>query len=694
MRRLFAFLLLSWIPSLTWAAGFNPSGSDKSLEYLGMVFGQVGNLPISALGNQLFSEMMRIINEVAFGLAVVVVIYTTVVSTIQTAQEGETMGKKWSTIWVPFRAASGIYLLLPTATGYSYIQIMVMWFVTQSVGAANALWERVLDSYDQGLGFHETEFDGAAADLKNGSGTIFNILKSEICSAYLNDNEAAQQVLNKEPITSFLQGKNIIWGTPSNGNIYCGEMSVQGTANTLAKAQNSMGSSGKDHDRIQNQLQTLIQQLARSNLAVPAQEAVAWQNDQIQWAMANELRFAANALQDKVQKIIESNQSTVSGDDLSQTARLEGWIHAANYYFKLVNGSAQAATPTTVSFNHQEMDLTSLFGSHQGGIIENQINRLTNDYAKYAAERVGRAPKKSEMGIGVNNAGMAKLDDEAAEIMNIFFGSLFKELAIKLSKAITTHDGDPLVSISRFGGILIGIVEDTFFIALMSTFGLFIISSIMSCLVPMGHVLDAILSIIMPVALFIIAVLWVAGITLGLYLPLIPLLVFTFASVAWILLVIEAIVAAPLVSLSLVVPSEDEIGKAGHSMVILVGLFLRPSLMIVGFIIAAKLLAVAIQMLNFGFKGLLLSSLPNVGLFGGVAIVVIYVGFATAIVHESFTLIYLLPDKILRWMGGQAENTDDAMSKARKTEKSAEKGASVTKGMAGGALKFAQSKAK
>ena len=72
-----------------------------------------------------------------FVLGIIILLYTLVISTVNTAQEGELMGRKWSSIWIPMRSVMGTGLLVPTASGYSLIQILVLWIIVQGVGAAN-----------------------------------------------------------------------------------------------------------------------------------------------------------------------------------------------------------------------------------------------------------------------------------------------------------------------------------------------------------------------------------------------------------------------------------------------------------------------------------------------------------------------------------------------------------------------------
>jgi hypothetical protein len=48
-------------------------------------------------------------------------------------------------------------------------------------------------------------------------------------------------------------------------------------------------------------------------------------------------------------------------------------------------------------------------------------------------------------------------------------------------------------------------------------------------------------------------------------------------------------------------------------------------------------------------------------------------------VHEAFSLIYLLPDKVLRWMGVSGEGGTEAGSLAKQQEGSVDKGIGLGK---------------
>ena len=75
------------------------------------------------------------------------------------------------------------------------------------------------------------------------------------------------------------------------------------------------------------------------------------------------------------------------------------------------------------------------------------------------------------------------------------------------------------------------------------------------------------------------------GATLGYYVPMYPYIMFSFGCLGWMIAILEAMVAAPLIALGLTHPEgHDFLGKAEQAIMLLLGIFLRPVLMVVGLI--------------------------------------------------------------------------------------------------------------
>src|SRR3990167_9445363 len=99
--------------------------------------GLLGYEPEGTTTMTILGRMFSVFNTIVMTVGAFVVVYVTVVGVMMTAHEGEFMGKKWNNIWIPIRTVLGIGALVPTASGYSGLQIIMMWVIIQGIGAAD-----------------------------------------------------------------------------------------------------------------------------------------------------------------------------------------------------------------------------------------------------------------------------------------------------------------------------------------------------------------------------------------------------------------------------------------------------------------------------------------------------------------------------------------------------------------------------
>lgn len=131
------------------ALNFTPPPSDYSVQFLSNLFGLVDGV-LHGTGSQIMGAIFTVFNAAVLALGGIVIMYTLLVGTMNTAHEGEMLGKKWSSIWIPIRSTGGLALLIPKASGYCLMQIFVMWVVVQGVGAADKVWNGALDYLNKG----------------------------------------------------------------------------------------------------------------------------------------------------------------------------------------------------------------------------------------------------------------------------------------------------------------------------------------------------------------------------------------------------------------------------------------------------------------------------------------------------------------------------------------------------------------
>ncbi len=691
MKWVIGLFLLFGLPSIGFAETlFTPPATDKSLEYLGMIFGSVGELPVSG-GDATLSVLMRLINQIVLSLGFIIVGWTIVVSSLHSAQEGQVMGKKWSSIWVPTRAVLGMYLLLPSASGYSYIQIMVMWIILQSIGAADSLWNQVLTSWEQGGAINQP---APTIKFTSGTGTtsIMSMFKSKICETTLNSQSTEFEL--REQISFFQKDDKAIWGYPSDGTNVCGQIDMSPILAVIQSRSTNPLSEIQKAQALQNYFYSL--DLVQLNLANSATEAAqrpanTWQN---YLSLVNGVAELKSTISNALENAIQSNAPSEASRIDTTSARDAGWIHAGGFYFNIIKGDSKSGV-SGITFSAPLSDMSALCVEKSNFCpdLQNKITTAFANYVTYIGQTAAVAESKGIKGFESNLNNLPPASQNSLSAISNSLKNIVNDFIKGISGDAEDKKVDPLLSLSSIGQKIMSASEAAIWACIIVLGTLALISSIMKSMQPAGYVVDTILIVAATVVMTLVVLLWGVGMTLGLYLPLIPYLLFLFGGLAWLIIVIETMVSSPLIALSLIVPSEDEIGKATAALVIIVGLFFRPSLMILGFVFASKLLIVAVGMLNYGFTNILNTTILGIGLFGAIAIVIIYAGILIAIVHEAFSLIYVLPDKALRWMGAHGEGTDIA-SNLKKIEGNVDTAAKTSGGLAKGATSAAMKLAK
>ncbi len=166
----------------------------------------------------------------------------------------------------------------------------------------------------------------------------------------------------------------------------------------------------------------------------------------------------------------------------------------------------------------------------------------------------------------------------------------------------------------------------------------------------------------LPMLMFVMTSLFTAGIEFALVLPFMPYMMFWGGQMAWIIGVIEAMVAAPLVMLGIAHPGGDHyMGHARPAVKLLIGVVFRPVLMVIGLTVGILLTYVLINYSAQGFHIIAdntLNTLPvqNMQLSGVMSCILLftYCSFLMMAFTKCFSPIYSIPERVVEWIGGQA----------------------------------------
>lgn len=733
-----AFLITSlWcICPAVLAAVFDVAPQDKSKEYLGIIFGgQIGSVNLGGGGNPMLSKMFERFNFIIVFFGTIVVSYVGVLSIINTAREGEALGKKFTT-WMILRAVFGLLFMIPTpGTGYSLIQVFVTWIVLNGIGAANSVWEVVVNQISSGVkavGKIDIDSNALNGRLESLTNAVFN---SSICMQKLNSipsfvstNGAIKINVNRLPANpgSTQISATVSLGTERYKNL-CGLFTVStpwgstealtvkinalnAMFDTLSPAAQLVGEASCNppecpapgylpaaKEAYKSQVATLV------SLYASGSGAMAGAVDAYEAASASRLTaaggvgigtnvlaaglnvygqaFGAEAIptNTNVQSGLAGGRPASSAQQRINDLKNLGWIHAGGYYYLLSKSEdspqAQAAVeditnsvptadsaftplniviqngapvPPATGWSAGLLNSLSTTPVQQATLLNNALQNGNN----YIARGYITPPSLPGFGSSAQSSGNDFID---AIFVNPF-NSLQTTIINSFMKSLTGEPGgDPLKAMGKLGTGLMLSGELLPLATMIIGFFMALAVSAGACVNPMAYAGPMLINQITMLVGAVATMLWAIGATLGIYTPMIPYVIFLVTAFGWLIGVIEAIVGAPILALGMVHPSQDELGKATPGIAILANIFLRPTLMIFGFILAASLLRAGIAMLNFSFVTVLGAAVPIPSMFSIIAILALYTGLVLAIVNRSFSLIYELPNRIFRWMGGQEE---------------------------------------
>jgi conjugal transfer/type IV secretion protein DotA/TraY len=89
--------------------------------------------------------MSVVLNLACLGFSTVIIGYTVVSGILNTAHEGNVMGKAYSSMWVPLRTTIAIALMLPLSDGFCIMQHGVLWVAKTGLAVAYHTWSAAVD---------------------------------------------------------------------------------------------------------------------------------------------------------------------------------------------------------------------------------------------------------------------------------------------------------------------------------------------------------------------------------------------------------------------------------------------------------------------------------------------------------------------------------------------------------------------
>jgi len=672
-----------------------------SVFYLNSIFGTVGGV-LGGTGPELLGTLFKVFNTTVLALGSLIVTYTTVASILMTAHEGEALGKKFHTMWIPIRTVMGIAALIPTATGYSYLQIGLMWIIIQGVGAADTLWSTTVDYVASGQSTIPNPPGGVNPLLQSQLGQLFQGLvcqaavRAKYGSGYFCSDNSSNPFCTANDTLSIVPGssqvKNGVYQMGPGGvcgSLTLGDSTEVGQAknqafsqivstfgtlanqfvgidyaytvflNTPAGTPPSPPSWVTDYCNANNLSGALCDpQTFSSDFPVPsptnANESkrtvtdLYWQYGLSTIAGGNFLSTAASLYTGLVgAAMTTSNSSNNLLKEVQEQAKSTGWIFAGSYFYYLAKANNKIET-NVGSIPVNMPDIASLPKQP-----EKALTPATQTLVDFIAE--SSAPGQ-DLGVGTacNSKKFAAFNPACRAIVEYWLRNLSGS-----SRANITQN--PVITAQGFGDRLLSVV--TWSVITLFTINLLggIAGGVWLGVGPLVAAAVTFSQTLVPIAMFFLFIILGLGLTLAVYTPMIPYILFTFGAINWLIATIETMIAAPLVAIGLLHPEGHEMwGQAEKALMLILNIFLRPTLMVFGMIAGMLMSFTVVMMINYAFLNVVHMVSPNSGVLEIIFFMVLYTILFTTAMNKCFDLIHLIPDKTMRWIGGGAEQFGEA----------------------------------
>jgi len=688
-KAILCFVLLALLISSVPAAFADPSGisgpitiseireasqrtSDKSRQALVTIYGEVVNDPLAHAGeggDTVLASVFQVANGALLVIGAFFACYVLFRKLTQTAHDGSVYDREKHTLWGPIRLLWGLVALVPTANGWALSQLMMLWGASlMGVGVANLGVDAAVKAFDEGRSMVLQPVMPSTIQLAH------SLFESNLCmhgiNASLAQGEASGALINAKGYVQQVPTTNGF--ILRNASFVCGgadisqdfepvKSSTKFFADTIDTTQIRQA-----HIGALQAMQTTLNSAALSFVNAVVQK----QSDGGSLPnVETTIQAAARSYENTISKVAETKQGDLEqlSKSISASIKEGGWITLGAWY------------QTFAQANTKMSDAVAAKGAMYGMSIEGDPGMFAVFSSSMAAYKSQQATTAYTPPLGNATVVAATSSDYSKGAVstdsNKFIASIFESPGQGLVNTIVDWNNDasgrgqlnPLIKMKNIGDMTL-ITAEVGLGAYAVAHGLIAMKDgvslpgLLSKLDISGatDVLVGVIKALSPVILMVLFALFVLGATMSTYLPMAPFVVWFGAAVNWLVIVGEAIIAAPLWAITHLGDAGDGLGnRTAHGYIFLLNVMIRPILMVVGFFLGGAALVAGGTLLNMLF-GTALANVQFDSLTGVVSVIfflAIYLSMCLNLIHSCFNLIFLVPDQVINWVGGHASSS-------------------------------------
>lgn len=666
----FSLQALADATTLSGIADAARRSGDKSREALVSIYGNVVNNPLATGGagggDTILASVFQVTNAALLVIGGMFAAYMLFRKISQTAHDGAVFDKQRNTLWDPVRLVWGISALVPTANGWALSQLLMLWAASlMGVGIANLGTDASVAAFNDGKSMVVQPVMPSTVSLAR------SVFEMNLCmhsiNAALAQAEASGALITQD---GYVQQSPTSSGFAlKNTSFVCGGADINAALEPQSQSTNWFSGTIDASDIRRAHLTALQQMQATLNSAAQGFVTGVLQRQAGAGSVPDaEMSIQSASLQyeNTISAIAATKQGNIAelASKLSNAIKEGGWLTLGAWYQTF--GQANTKLSDAVAAK------ASVYGmSADGDPAMLSVLRTTSNAFRAQQSSSSYNPTLGTSGAGDYSKGATGTD--SSQVIGSIFAAPGQRLVNYLIDLNAGGEGrgqvNPLIKMKNLGDYTM-VAGETALAAYVAASVLMevkdglsaagLAAKAVNAVTSMGDVLGGVLKAASPFMVMAILALFVLGGMLSTYLPMVPFIVWFGAAVNWLVVVGEAIIAAPLWALAHLGGEGDGMGhKSAHGWIFLLNVSVRPILMVIGFFLGGAGVVAGGTLLNQMF-GIALANAQFDSMTGLVSIIfylTMYCSMCLNLVHSSFNLIFIVPDQVINWVGGHASGS-------------------------------------
>jgi conjugal transfer/type IV secretion protein DotA/TraY len=681
------------IGGLMAAAG---QSGDAASGFFKFLLGNFWDNPLSAVaGGQtgLFGALFAIYNAIIFVIGVMWASYGIGSAILETANTGEALGKKISTVWLPIRMVTGISGIVPVFGGFSLSQVVLVLMATLGIGAANLMTNAAIDATS---GFNTVMSPAAAVgtsdkiDLKTTAATLF---QSHVCMLAFqklasDPNASAYSALADEHVQAFEKTDGPVQSTyfgSTNSPLLCGgyRITYVGPPNAVQSALgfhnpavNYDAYTAQLKDAAQSSAQVALGQLDVSIAGIAQSwysqrhdatnaNAVPYPEAEIATAVAAAAGARAVTLDAAVKSVLDASNGKSGGlsAGVADSMKSQGFAGVGAWYSTF----AEASAAFTNSLDSVKVNAIgpSYFIKHYPGVQED-LASIQKAITEDTASAQVHGDDSTLMNWVCEKLHVTSVRTATGDCS---VGQGFVRLAIwgAADGSGGSNVVNPIIMFKNMGDGVLNVASAlTMVEAAASVVGLDDPNSVASEAADIAEKVPGVgvaakLAHLVGKIAWVLPYLVILGLLMSVYIPMIPFVTWMGGITQYVVIFCQGIVGMPIAAFAHLDSEGEGLGRrteAGYMFIL--NVTFRPALMLFGFFMASGLMLV----LGTFQANLFVTAMANAqgtsitGLYSVIGYLVLFAVMNVMLLQSLFNMIYLLPDQVLSLVGNHGHMAD------------------------------------